>query len=176
MFRLFKSQEMTLRIVTYNPIWKEFQPKDKRKPGKRINRNHGLLGRTIEAKSNSYRESSLEFSKRTRIYLGTGIPNATQVSTSFYQIYFRDQPKLNFGTKFLLVGKTVTTRNFRSFSKSRQFTIHKLLFIIYYSSITIHRFWGQFDIPRHIQKFYYSLDTIHFRKNYHYSRALFMSS
>ena len=140
MFHLFKSQEMTFRLVTHNPNWKEFQPKDKRKPGKRINRNHGLLGRTIEAKSNSYRESSLKFSKRTRIYLETGKPNATQVSTSFYQIYFRDQPKLNFGTKFLLVRKTVTTRNFRSFSKPRQFTIHKLLFTIYYSSITIHRF------------------------------------
>lgn len=59
----------------------------------------------------------------------------------------------------------VTTRNFRSFSKPRQFTIHKLLFIIYYSLITIHRFLGQFDILRSVQKFYYSLDTIHFGRN-----------
>ena len=33
------------------------QPNDKPKP-----RNHGLLGRTVAAKPNSYRESSLEFS------------------------------------------------------------------------------------------------------------------
>ena len=44
------------------PFGKEIQPKDKRKLGMRTNRNHGLLGRTIEAESNSYRESSLEFS------------------------------------------------------------------------------------------------------------------
>jgi hypothetical protein len=53
---------MTYRLVNHNPIWKGIQPKDKRKPGKRTNRNHGLLGRTVEADSNSYRESSLEFS------------------------------------------------------------------------------------------------------------------
>ena len=35
-------------------------PNDKPKP-----RNHGLLGRTVEAKSNSYRGSSLEFSNIT---------------------------------------------------------------------------------------------------------------
>jgi hypothetical protein len=44
------------------PFGKEIQPKDKRKLGMRTKRNHGLLGRTIEAESNSYRESSLEFS------------------------------------------------------------------------------------------------------------------
>ena len=44
------------------PFGKEIQPKDKLKLGMRTNRNHGLLGRTIEAESNSYRESSLEFS------------------------------------------------------------------------------------------------------------------
>ena len=97
----------------------------------------------------------------------------SQFLSSFHQYHSRDQHKLNFGTKFLLEGKTVTTRNFRSFSKPRQFTIHKLLFIIYYSSITIHRFLGQFDISRSIQKFYYSHDTIHFREkttiHVHYS-------
>ena len=62
MFHLFKSQELTFRLVTHNPIWKGIQPKDKRKLGMRTKRNHGLLGRTIEAESNSYRESSLEFS------------------------------------------------------------------------------------------------------------------
>ena len=88
----------------------------------------------------------------------------TIISSSFHQYNFRDQHKLNFGTKFLLEGKTVTTRNFRSFSELRQFTIHQLLFTNYYSSFTIHHFWSQFEIPRSVQKFYYSCDTIHFRK------------
>ena len=57
-----------------------------------------------------------------------------QLSSSFHQYHSIDQHKLNFGTKFLLEGKTVTTRNFRSFSKPRQFTIHQLLFTDYYSS------------------------------------------
>ena len=47
------------------PFGKEIQPKDKRKLGMRTNRNHGLLSRTIEAASNSYRGSSLEFSNIT---------------------------------------------------------------------------------------------------------------
>ena len=38
------------------------QPNDKLKPCKRTTRNHGLLDRTIEAESNSYHGSSLEFS------------------------------------------------------------------------------------------------------------------
>ena len=53
------------RLVTHNPIWKGIQPKDKRKLGKRTSRNHGLLGRTVEAESNSYRGSSLKFSTIT---------------------------------------------------------------------------------------------------------------
>lgn len=53
-----------------------------------------------------------------------------------------------------------------------------LLFTNYYSSITIHHFTihhfrGQFDILRSVQKFYYSLDTIHSGRNFtihvHYS-------
>lgn len=44
-----------------------------------------------------------------------------------------------------------------------------LLFISYYSLITIHpftihHFWSQFDILRSVQKFYYSQNTIHFRR------------
>jgi hypothetical protein len=54
---------MTFRLVTHNPTWKGIQPKEKRKLGKRTNRNHGLLGRTVETESNSYRGISLEFSK-----------------------------------------------------------------------------------------------------------------
>ena len=150
------------------------EPNDKPKPGSRTSRNHGPWGRTVEVKSNSYREGSLEFSKRSRVYLGTRRPNATQVSTSFHQDYFRDQHKLNFGTNFLLEGKNVTTRNSRSFFKHQNFiihlgkiTTHQLLFIIYYSPITIHHFtihhfWSQFEIPRSIQKIYYSSDTINF--------------
>lgn len=53
---------MTFRLTNHNPIWKGIQPKDKRKPGKRTKSNHGLLGRTIEAESNSYLESWLEYS------------------------------------------------------------------------------------------------------------------
>ena len=50
---------------------------------------------------------------------------------------------------------TVTTRNFRSFSEPRQFTIHRLLFIVYYSPttihyFTIHRFWDPFVILRSV--------------------------
>ena len=136
-------------------------------------RNHGPWGQRVEEKSNSYRESSLEFSKRTRVYLGTGRPNATQVSTSFHQVYFRDQHQLNSGTEFLFVWATVTTHNFRSFSKHQIVTIHQLLFIVHYSSFTIHHFLCQFEIPRSIQKIYYSHDTIHFREktiiHVHYS-------
>ena len=53
-----------------------------------------------------------------------------------------------------------------------------LLFTNYYSLITIHHFTihhfqGQFDIPRKIQKFHYSHDTIHLREkttiHVHYS-------
>jgi hypothetical protein len=62
MFYIFQISRNDFKLVTHNPIWKGIQPKDKRKPGKRTNRNHGLLGRMIEAESNSYRESSLEFS------------------------------------------------------------------------------------------------------------------
>ena len=57
--------------------------------------------------------------------------NVTHVSSSFSLHHFRDQHKLNFGTKFLLGGETVTTRIFKTFPQS--------LFINHYSSFTIHR-------------------------------------
>ena len=69
----------------------------------------------------------------------------SRILSSFHQYHFRDQHKLNFGTKFLLEGKNVTTRNFMSFFKRRNF--------IFISESTIH--------------FYYSLllftFTLHFR-------------
>ena len=61
----------------------------------------------------------------------------SQILSSFHQVIFRDQHKLNFGTKFLLEGKTVTTRNFRSFSEPQHITIHQLLFTNYYSSFLV---------------------------------------
>ena len=50
------------------------------------------------------------------------------ISSSFHQYHFRDQHKLNFGTKFLLEGKNVTTHHFRSFLKLLKNTIYRLLF------------------------------------------------
>ena len=61
----------------------------------------------------------------------------TKTSSPFHQHHFRGQHTLNFGTKFLLGGETVTTRIFRAFFQN---TIHELLFITYYSSVTIHHF------------------------------------
>ena len=90
-----------------------------------------------------------------------------RISSPFHQYVFRDQHKLNFGTKFLLEGKTVTTHHFRSFPKLWKNTIHHF---------TIHHFLCPFDILRSIKKFYYSQNTIHFRKKFHYSRALLISS
>ena len=64
----------------------------------------------------------------------------SRISSPFHQYILRDQHKLNFGTKFLLEGKNVTTRNFMSCFKRRNsnfylgkllftFTIHKTLFM-----------------------------------------------
>ena len=67
--------------------------------------------------------------------LSQSLPFSPSLSSPFYQYVFRDQHKLNFGTKFLLEGKTVTTHHFTSFTisghfpKLRLFTIHKSLFI-----------------------------------------------
>ena len=142
---------MTFRLVTHNPIWKGIQPKEKRKLGKRTSRNHGQLSQSVEAESNSNRESSLEFSKRTRVYLGTRRPNATQVSTSFHQVYFRDQHQLNSGTEFLFGWETVTTHNFRSFFRTSTFyysqiTIHRSLFIIFQVNLTFRDTFRSFTI------------------------------
>ena len=111
------------------------QPNDKPKPCRRTNKNHGPWGQTVEAKLNSYRESSLEFSKMSRVYLGTRRPNATQIPTSFHRTYFRDQHQLNSGTEFLFGWSSITIHNFRSFSQVStiyysQISIHHLLFII----------------------------------------------
>ena len=137
----------------------------------------------VEAKPISYCESSLEFSKRSRIYVGTGRPNTTHVSTSIYQIYLRDQPKLNFGTKFLLEGKTVTIRNFKSLFRcqkfhysSRKVTIHQLLFIDHYSSFYYSSFFvSVWDSEKRSENL---LFTWHysFPKRNHYSCTIFISS
>ena len=75
----------------------------------------------------------------------------SRISSPFHQCHSRDQHKLNFGTKFPLGGKTVTTRHFRSFSNFREiyyssFTIHRTLFI----DFTIHHFRTPFVIPRSV--------------------------
>ena len=101
-----------------------------------------------------------------------GVRWNSRISSHFHQYVFRDQHKLNFGTKFLLEGKTVTTHHFRSFLKLWKNTIHQNTI----HHFTIHHFLCQFDIQRSIQKFYYSLNTIHCRKRFHHSRALFISS
>ena len=53
----------------------------------------------------------------------------SRISSPFHQYILRDQHKLNFGTKFLLGGKTVTTHHFRSFPELWKNTIHQTLFI-----------------------------------------------
>ena len=49
----------------------------KPKPCKRTSRNYGLLGRTVEAKSNSYRESSLEIFKYYHLFTNTTLETNT---------------------------------------------------------------------------------------------------
>ena len=104
----------------------------------------------------------------------------SRISSPFHQYILRDQHKLNFGTKFFLGGKTVTTHHFRSFQViSRTLEKHYSSNTIHQNTIhqfTIHHFWCQFDIPRSIQKFYYSRNTIHCGKRFHHSRALHISS
>lgn len=116
------------------------QPNEKPKPCRRTNKKSWTVRSDNEIESNSYRESSPNIPKKSRVHLGAGRPDATKISSSLHRVHSKDQQKLNFGTKFLLEGKTVTTRNFRSFFKRRNFIIHlvELLFIIYYSPITIH--------------------------------------
>ena len=78
---------------------------------------------------------------------------------SFPLHHFRDQHKLNFGTKFLLGGETVTTRIFRTFSMYYSpVTIHHLLFIDHYSSFYYSSFSKSVCDS---EKRYYSCDTIH---------------
>ena len=84
--------------------------------------------------SNSYHESSLEFSKRSQVYLGARTSDVTQRSSLFHRRHSRDLHMLNFGTKFLLGWETVTTRKFWSFPELFKFTIHRLLFMKHYSS------------------------------------------
>jgi hypothetical protein len=169
MFHIFKSPEMTYRLVTHNPIWKGIQPKDKLRPCKRTNRNHGRVVKQL---------------KQSRIPI-VRVRWNSWISSPFHQYVFRNQHKLNFGTKFLLEGKTVTTYHFRLFQViSRTLEKHYSSNTIHQNTIhqntihqfTIHHFWCQFDLPRSIQKFYYSLNTIHCRKRFHNSRALFISS
>ena len=101
----------------------------------------------------------------------------SRISSPFHQYILRDQHKLNFGTKFLLEGKTVTTHHFRSFQVIyRTLEKHYSSNTIHQNTIhqfTIHHFRCQFDISRSIQKFYYSLNTIHSGRNFiihvHYS-------
>jgi hypothetical protein len=80
----------------------------------------------------------------------------SRISSPFHQYVFRDQHKLNFGTKFHLEGKTVTTHHFRLFQViSRTLEKHYSSNTIHQNTIhqfTIHHFRGQFDIPRSIQK------------------------
>ena len=156
------------------------------------NWNHGPRGQANENKVGLLSWNPPEFPKKSRFHLWAGRPDATKISSSFHRVHSRDQHKLNFGTKFLLGGKTVTTRNFRSFFKRRNFIIYlgKLLFISYNSSFTIH----QLLFIDHYSSSYYSsfsrsirhsekrseilLFTWHysFPEENHYSRALLISS
>ena len=75
--------------------------------------------------------------------------------------------------------EVVTTRNFRSFVQMLNFhySSRKVLFISYYSQITIHQctihnFWCQFEIPRNVHKIYYSHDTIHVLDSFHHKFSL----
>ena len=77
----------------------------------------------------------------------------SQILSSFHQVNFRDQHKLNFGTKFLLEGKTVTTHNFRSFFRSSTYyyssiTIHQSLFIIFGVSLRFREAYRKFTIHK----------------------------
>ena len=71
----------------------------------------------------------------------------SRISSPFHQYIFRDQHKLNFGTKFLLEGKTVTTHHFRSFPELWKKTLFiSLLFIIFSVSLTFREAFKNFTI------------------------------
>ena len=73
-------------------------------------------------------DSQVEQLKQSRIPI-VRVRWNSRISSHFHQYVFRDQHKLNFGTKFLLEGKTVITHHFRSFPKVQKNTIHQTLFI-----------------------------------------------